>query len=288
MTSPIILQRHTFAILLFGATLAVSAQIPNGGFEIWSIQDGHSVPDGWLTYNDVPTVGGPTVEPGAPGHPGSLHAVITTRPSGVGASGIQGWISAGNSTGNAGFPFAQRPGVFIGQWQYAIQPSDTGQIQVAFSKWNGSSAEPVGFGILEVTGTISSWQPFSFPITWLSGETPDTAYIQIVSSINFNAPVVGSTMKVDDLAFSGSAGISGQAVRQLVFTVHPIADDVLQITSSETGELQCYDAGGRLMATRSIHDLNTTISIPSLPKGLVLYRFIGRDSLLASGKWMGL
>jgi hypothetical protein len=288
MTSPINLHRHALSILLGGSILASSAQIPNAGFENWTDQDTYTEPTDWLTYNEVPTVAGATVEQGTPGNPGNFHAVITTRQSTGGSFDIQGWISAGNSSGAAGFSCVQRPGSLTGQWQYAVQAGDTAQALVAFSKWNGSAAVPLGIGTLEVTGTISSWQAFNVPITWLTGDMPDTAYIQIVSSINFDAPVVGSTMKVDDLAFSGSAGIDEQAVQQPVFIMHSLAEDVLQITSSETGGLQFYDAGGRLVMTRSIQGLNTTLSISSLPKGMVLYRFIGCDGLVTSGKWTGL
>ena len=267
------------------AAVSTTAQIPNAGFEDWTDQDTYIEPTDWLSYNEVPTVGGPTVEQGMPGNPGNYHAVITTRQSPGGFSAIQGWLSAGIPTGHAGFPFALRPGFLTGQWQYAIQPGDTGQVMVAFTKWNGSVSEPVGLGTLEVTGTISDWQAFNVPINWLSGDTPDTAYIQIVSSINFDAPVVGSTVKVDYLAFSGSAGIAEQAIQQPVFIMNPLANGVLQVTSSEAGELHFLDGAGRLLSTHSIQGLNTTISIPTLSEGMVLYRFIGRDGRVTSGKW---
>lgn len=265
--------------------LAVSAQVPNGGFENWTNHGSYSEPTGWLTYNDVPTVGGPTVEPGSPGHPGNHYASITTRQSPGGVMAIQGWISASSNNPRAGFPYGNRPAALTGQWQYNIPPTDSAQVLVAFSKWDGSSALPIGIGKLAVTGAINGWTNFTVPISWLSAETPDTAYIQIVSSIDFGAAVIGSNVNVDDLAFSGSAGISEHAVQQPVLIIHPLADDVLQITSSDAGELQFFDAGGRLLATRSIQGINTTLSVSSLPKGLVLYRFIGQGGATQQGKW---
>ncbi len=186
-----------------------SAQIPNGGFENWVDQGGYLDPVGWLTYNEIPTVGGTPVEQGAPGIPGNFHVSITTRQAAGGGIAVQGWASAGASAMNAGFPYAARPALLTGQWQYGIQPTDLGQVLVALSRWNSgtSSTELIAMGELEVMGTLSNWQSFSIPLVYFSNDLPDTAYIEIVSSIEFSNPVVGSFVKVDDLAFSGSVGL---------------------------------------------------------------------------------
>jgi hypothetical protein len=69
---------------------------------------GYSEPAGWLTYNDVSTVVGATVEQGTPGNPGAFHAVLTTREATGGGIPIHGWISAGTDdlafAGEVGLP----------------------------------------------------------------------------------------------------------------------------------------------------------------------------------------
>ncbi len=264
-----------------------SAQIPNGGFENWTDHGSYSEPTGWLTYNDVPTVGGPTVEAGTPGHPGSYYASITTRQSTGGVFAIQGWISAGIDSDHGGFPYSVRPAALTGQWQYSVQPGDTAQALVAFSRWNGTTAVTLGLGFLEVTGSNNNWQSFTVPINWFSGEIPDTAYIQIVSSINFGNPVVGSNVKVDDLAFSGSAGITDPSGPQRPAVQISRLGDQLLVTTSEAGILQFVDASGRALAIYPAHGTNVTLTVPELPEGVLIYRFISDDGKrVATGKWV--
>src|SRR5690606_39521469 len=100
------IHRVLVTITLVCSLAAVSAQIPNAGFEEWVDQGGYLDPAGWLTSNDVIT---PTpiytVEQGSPGAAGDHHALIITREI-TGTSGIiQGWISAGVSNSNSGFPY---------------------------------------------------------------------------------------------------------------------------------------------------------------------------------------
>lgn len=281
------LLRHSLLLAASGCALSLSAQIPNGGFEDWADHGNYTEPAGWLTYNDVPTVGGPTVEAAAPGHPGNFHALITTRQSPGGIMAIQGWISAGSSSSHAGFPYTQRPAALTGQWQYNIQPGDTGQVLVAFSKWNGSSTEVIGQGTLEITGNISDWVAYSVPITYLSTEVPDTAYIQIVSSINFGNPVIGSELRVDDLAFSGVSAVGEQAGQpNPIVRITPYADRLL-VNTPGAGVFEIIDASGRILAIHPIQQASTTLYTGQLPSGLLLYRFIangGRETV--TGKWV--
>lgn len=265
--------------------LLASAQIPNGGFENWVVQGGYIEPAGWLTYNDVITTGGPlaSVEQGTPGFPGNYHCVITTRAV-PGGMPIQGWLSAGSIQGQAGFPYTQRPSMLTGQWQYGIQPGDTAEVTVALK--GSASNELIAIGTLEVIGTQSAWQAFSVPIEYLSSETPDTAYIQIVSSINFSAPVAGSFVKVDDLAFAGTVGMSEHRPATVHLFPSP-ATDVLNIQVDQEGEFRLFDAAGRI-ALRTWHSGSVSpMDISGLEAGLYIYQLIGRNQqAIATGRWV--
>jgi hypothetical protein len=254
--------------------LLASAQIPNGGFENWADQGGYLEPVGWLTYNDVPTVGGASVEQGTPGNPGNFHAVITTRESIGGGFPIQGWASAGMSGTNAGFPYAARPAMLTGQWQYGVQPNDTAQIIVALN--NGGSVTPVAFGTLEVTGSLGSWQTFQVPLTYFSSDAPDTAYIQFASSISFSNPVVGSFMKLDDLAFVGTVGVDeiGGFAPVQVFP-NPGSTHFTLDLSPNPHTITLFDATGRMVLEQRRAEERPVINTQHLPSGL--YRIVVRD-----------
>ena len=276
-------------LALAGSLATASAQIPNADFENWVNMGGILEPLGWLTYNDVPTVGGPTVQQGTPGNPGNYHAIVTTRPATGGGLPIQGWISAGVDGINDGFPLTTRPAMLTGQWQYGIQSSDTGQVIVALSKWNNvtSSTEGIAFGSLEITGSLANWESFSVPLTYLSTDAPDTAYIRIISSINFSSPVPGSFVKVDDLAFAGTVGMEEPTGQQGPILFPSPATDVLNISPVGPGELLLFDATGRLVLRSPITGHVGSFDVSSLAQGLFSYQMLDQHGRpVASGRWV--
>jgi len=235
----------------------------------------------WLTYNDIQTIGGATVQQGTPGNPGNFHAVITTRESIGGGFPIQGWASAGMSGTNAGFPYTARAAMLTGQWQHDIQPNDTAQILVALN--NGSSGTPIAFGTLEVTGSLGSWQLFQIPLTYISSDTPDTAYVQISASINFSAPVAGSFVKVDDLAFVGTVGIREFPVSNgLSVFPNPGTTDLTLELPPGPHTITLFDTMGRMVLQQRTADERTTINTETLPAGL--YRIsVGNERVAVTG-----
>ncbi len=253
-----------------------TAQIPNGGFENWVDQGGYLDPVGWLTYNDVITPGGwpaTTVEQGTPGATGNYHCVITTVQVPLGPT-IQGWISAGVDGTNAGFPYTSRPAMLTGQWQYGVQPTDTAQVLVALM--NGASQTFIAQGTLEATGSLSSWQTFQVPLTYFSTETPDTAFIQIVSSISFPNPIAGSFVKVDDLAFVGKVRVHEVHERNII-DVFPNPGTTHFTLSLSPGPhtISLFDAMGRNVLELRTADERLVIGTEHLPAGV--YRIMVRN-----------
>ncbi len=289
------LLRSNITVALILSVGALSAQIPNGGFENWVDQGGYIQPVGWLTYNDVITTGGPlaSVEQGTPGFPGTYHCVITSRavPSG---SPIQGWISAGSTTGEAGFPYTQRPAMLTGQWQYGVQPGDTAEVFMALSKWNSttSNTEAIAFGTLHVTGNLGTWQAFSVPLEYISTVAPDTAYIQIVSSVDFYQPVVGSFVKVDDLAFVGTVGI-GEVRPTSTLSVFPTPGTNHFTLSGVEGSLPpglhtitIFDATGRMVLQKRTADERPVIDTEALPAGIYRITIRYEQGAVTGTTWM--
>lgn len=251
-------------LMCFGLLATATAQIPNSGFEQWVDQGGYTEPAGWLTYNDLMTPQGyfATCDPGMPGAVGAYHAVITSRTTSEGST-IQGWMATS-------FPYTQRPADFTGQWQYGIQPMDAGEMWVALVGWNGSTGSPemIAFGILEVTGNVNAWTPFTVPLTYISSATPDTALIQFAASKEFTAPVAGSYMKVDDLAFAGSVGLGEMAATPL-FSLYPSpTTDVLHIVGGERiTEVTVVDMSGRAVMRHGAQAERITLNVQELPAG---------------------
>lgn len=251
------------------------AQIPNGGFESWVDQGSYMDPAGWLTYNDIENPSGPviTVEQGSPGAVGAFYALITTRAV-PGATAIQGWCSLN------GFSFSSRPAELIGQWQYGIQPGDTGVVSIAMTKWNTTfgTRDPIAFGELKVTGDLTGWNPLSVPITYYSTEVPDSAYIQFEASIDFADPVVGSFLKVDDLAFAGMVGMQEQtAALELRIFPSPATDRLNVVADQRIAEVKVLDITGRTVLSRVTDGREVVLEVGGLNTGRYLVQLRMKD-----------
>lgn len=263
-----ILLPFAFGVFCAGTSLA---QVPNGGFEDWSIVDTTYLdPNGWITFNDLTSLAGalPSCEQGSPGAVGSYYATVTTRNTIFGL--FPGLIISGD-TAHAGFPLSSRPAALTGQWQYGIQPLDTGAVIVYLTKWNTTTqhSDSVGGGAAQLLGSHSGWHSMNIPITYISAADPDTAYILVASSLN--APVEGSFVKVDALAFGVSTGVAQlDQVPGLRIWPSPAMDQVNVAAADPISDVNVLDLTGRTVLAKAMGREQATLGIADLPTGRYL------------------
>lgn len=276
--------RTTFLPLALMSFMA-SAQIPNAGFENWVDQGGYLDPENWLTYNDaVPGATVLFVEPGSPGAVGNHHAVVTSRLV-PGSTVIQGWMSAGTSNTSGGFPYSARPAMLTGQWQYGVQPTDTAQVEVLLI--NGGTQTWIAYGSLKVIGSLDSWQEFQVPLTYFSPDFPDTAGVVISASIDFTAPVAGSFVKVDDLAFVGTVGIDEvHASKALTVFPNPGTDHIALDLPPGPHTITLFDATGRMVLQQRSADARPVITTQALPAGLYRIAVSNEQGAVMGATWV--
>lgn len=255
-----------FLLLL---SIPVLSQIPNGGFETWNTVGAYEDPDGWSTMNALTYPSGNVLScaEGNPGAVGASFAKVTTHNI-PGLSVVAGVIFAGTNA-HPGFPYDQRPATLNGQWQFYMQGGDVGYMTVTLSKWNPgtSQQEPVGVGYTYMSGVMPAWQPFSIPITYASALDPDTAYIQIISSLG--GATDGSTLWVDDLQFGAALGVVEQpAVPELQLQQSPACDQLTIITREQLLVVVVVDMSGRELCRQSPNGSATTVRIAHLPAGI--------------------
>lgn len=267
------------AIAFTGLLVPAVAQIPNGGFEDWTTVSTYQEPNGWITFNGLATIGGgdPTTEQGTPGAVGSYFAKVTTRNTAFGM--IQGVLITGDvSTGSTGFAYASRPAAFTGQWQYGIQPQDTGMVAVYFSKWNTTTqhSDSIGAGVALVLGSLSGWNAMNIPITYFSSATPDTAYIGVFSSMN--SPVEGSFIQLDDLGFGAASGIEETKAAAAIRVFPSPATTVLNVVSDkQIEEVDLLDMTGRIVLKHNASAKAATVDLDDLNTGRYLVQLRMED-----------
>lgn len=249
------------------------AQVPNGGFENWSTVGTYLDPDGWITFNNLTSLGGasPSCAQGSPGAVGSYYATVTSQNTAFGV--IQGVLISGNATtGVSGFPYSSRPAAMTGQWQYNIQPNDSGLVVVYMTKWNTAtmSADSVGGGAIQVTGSLSGWHPLNVPITYFTSANPDTAMIAIVSSAG-DSVTAGSFISVDALGFGVVSGVvEADQVPSLRIYPSPAADVVNITAATPIADVEVMDLTGRTVVRKTLGAAGSTLDVADLPTGRYL------------------
>ena len=187
----------------------VIAQIPNAGFETWTNTSGYNMPTGWDNLNSMTApMTTYTCEKGTPGYVGSGYLQITSKAvSGMGVVpgiAVSGVLDTATLEPKSGFACSARPANLTGEWTYMASGSDQAHIIVLLSKWNTAMGmrDTVSYTYYSLSGMAMSWASFTIPLTYLTGEVPDSAII--VLSASRATPVAGSYLYVDTLAFTGS------------------------------------------------------------------------------------
>jgi hypothetical protein len=115
-----------------------------------------------------------------------------------------------SGTDAQGFQFTQRPAAFTGYYQFspAASSGDRFAVNVILFK-SGGIETPVAAGAIALATTVSLYTQFSVPLTYSSGDAPDTCVIQF----SILGPHVGSFFLLDDLAFSGTSGVASDPLQ---------------------------------------------------------------------------
>lgn len=272
--------------LVFLALLAIpstqlKAQIPNASFENWTTTGGYASPVGWDNFNATTHVSGVyTCERGTTNPPhGTAFLMLITKM--IGTSTVPGLAMSGkydavNMEPESGFPFTGRPQMLTGKWQYMSNGANIGRIAVYLTKWNNTTKKTDLIGSVEhdLTGSVTTWTSFSIPITYVSGETPDSAIIGLASS-NKNA-TAGSYLYIDSLNFYGTVvGIStvNHAKYNVILSPNPARDNVsvdLGITMAENVVVRMIDMYGRIVKEETLAPGKRMYSIDlnAIPQGL--------------------
>ncbi|MEI8202687.1 MAG: T9SS type A sorting domain-containing protein [Bacteroidota bacterium] len=191
-------------ICFLGISFSSKCQtIPNGGFETWNLAVYYQNPVPYLSSNpntffDVPLG---NVTRSTDSYTGSyaahLQTVNTNGGLALGAIYFGDFASGGV---NGGLPFVGHPDSVSAYFKFDIMPGDTAQTIIALKK-NGAI---IGLAMGHLTGTHPSYSKYSLPISWSDTAQSDTLAVMISCS-NFNNPVLGSQLYIDNASFHQSA-----------------------------------------------------------------------------------
>jgi hypothetical protein len=284
----------TFLSAFIFSFSVVNGQVPNSGFEYWTsttIPFNYKTPDGWGNLNPTTSPAGIyTSTLGSPGYTGAHYLKLTSQFAFAGVVpgvAVTGTINPGTFQPQTGFAINTRPQSLTGAWQYlASATSDQGRISVLLSKWNATTnkKDTVAFANQLLTGMVMLWAPFTIPLTYYSGQYPDSGIILLSAS---NLPpanaTAGSYLYVDTLAFSGNvpSGITtlSNHTPEIHLYPNPAADYTnISCYRSSAGDIKIsvVDFNGKKVAelnSKTIRGNNTfPLNVSKIARGIYILR----------------
>ena len=261
---------------------------PNGGFENWSTEYTYLVPDNWQTLNflSITTPPNPISAYKATGidkHSGNFALklktiFVSTNPVPDIIDDTVGLVFKGKviffpPTINFGFPFTERPEKLEFWSKYSPVGNDTGGAIVVLRKWNGLGQDTIASGriFLSATGLFTKFQ---VNLNYFSTELPDSADIIFGSSLKNGRSRVGSTLYIDDVAFTGWVGIQEKDVYSDKVKIVPNpATDAINILAQidEANNVNITDAGGKEIGLYLIRNYCVNINTELFAKGIYFY-----------------
>ncbi len=182
----------TISFILFLSFLQF-AQIPNPGFENWANGD----PVDWYTLDIL----GDAVSQSSERHSGLSAAKLQIID--FSGSPIPPILTSGN------FIFSQKYASLTGYYKFVPQNNKT-IVSLFIIIFDGSNV--VGSGSWETGDAMPNFSPFTAPLTYIEGSTPDSAYIQVVvvDTSDEGSGGIGSYALIDDLSLEGTVGINDE------------------------------------------------------------------------------
>ena len=267
----------SFLLAFFALGAIAQDTIPNAGFEFWT-QGGPDYvdPNGWQTLNsqtDIISILTCLRDSGTV-HSGKYSVKLVTK-SGAGFI-IPGILSTGqiHQSGaiDDGIPMSSRPTSLNGWYKYNPVSNDTATFSISLTK----AGSPIGAGAISVRDT-ADWTYFSVPVTYSSGNTPDSVQLLFFSGTNQSSHL-GSTMWIDDLSYGYTNGIVNVAADIMKIYPNPANNQVtIDNGSTHALSLNIYSCLGQLVKEVKLSEGVNTIDVSLFSQGLYLISAAGDD-----------
>lgn len=290
--------------ILLTLTHFVTKSQNNGGFENWVTSSNglYEDPVDWQTLNFSTQFGNPVSAfkvSGVDKYSGnyalkitSVHLtakIISQLPDTIGLV-FNGKVTISPPSYQIGSVFNGRPQKLTFYSKYIPVGIDTGLVGlILYRQLPGGIRDTIGEGKIDIlqNGIYSYYQ---INIHYRNSATPDSSNIYFQSSNRPNAKRVGSSLYIDEVAFSAWAGIEKYDSYASKIKVYPNpASNLLSINVlvEDAAIVEIINMQGQKINTCSIQNYNATINTEGLSHGVYFYNILNKkNKILTNGKFI--
>ncbi len=277
---------------------------PNGGFENWSNVNNYQDPDNWQTFNILSIVSSSNLlsafkATGVDKHSGNYALKLKTisvisnpnpqmLPDTIGDV-FTGKITISPPSLMYGFFYTGRPEKLEFWSKYMPVGNDTGGARVILRKWNGTAPDTIATGETNIIAT-GAYTLFQINLMYSSTALPDTATIIFASSKSAAIARVGSTLYLDDVAFTGWVGIDDfrtSTANKVKIFPNPAKDNLsIFVQIDDAKNVQVVDSSGKLVGVYKIQNSGAKINTSTFAEGVYFYEIRDKkDMILTTEKF---
>lgn len=294
--------KKAILFILLAAFGCITAQ-PNGGFENWTQEFSYEIPNDWQTLNFL-SLSNPSAAisafkaVGIDKHSGNYALKLKT----VQVTSSQLPQEFGDSIGGAftgkinfspffykfGYPYNGRPEK-LGFWaKYTPVGNDTALAGVILRSWNGIVSDTIAVGLMNIPPS-PVFTFYELTLDYIEGFLPDSAVIGFYPSGDTADARIGSTLYVDDVAFTGWVGIDESLQKQSLVHVFPNpAKNSITFSNyvEKGGNIHIRDITGKLLSSVILTDDKTSVNTGLFPAGVYIYEISDSgNNLLQRGRF---
>jgi hypothetical protein len=273
--------------LWMGLTPIMFAQ-PNGGFENWITEFTYESPEDWQTMNILSLTNPPNPLSafkaiGIDRHSGNYalkikSVYVNNNPANGMVDDTMGMVFKGKIilspiSYRQGFPYTERPEKLQFYSKYNPVGNDTASAAVVLKRWNGTTIDTVGAAKINIPST-PQYTLFEINIDYRTGDLPDSALIVFFSSRDSLTARVGSTLFVDDVAFTTNVGINNPAPVSFLSRTfpNPAREEItIQTQLQEAFKVYITDVSGKTIGNYYIEKPDTKINTRMFSEGTYFY-----------------
>ncbi len=289
-------------VILISLHLSCNAQL-NGGFENWSNEFNYQVPDNWQTLNFLsifpPNPISAFKVTGIDKHSGNYALKLKTifvsnNPVPGTLNDTIGYVFTGKVNISPpsliiGIPYTERPEKLNFWAKYIPVGEDIGGVSVTLLKWNTTNHDTIANCDIKIDSTILSYTLFQMHLNYFSTALPDTLIIGFTPSYKKSIARVGSSLYLDDVAFTGWVGIEEPNPYTDKIKIFPNpATDIVNILAEieDADHVQIINNAGKLLSVYKIQNYSAKINIDLFAEGIYFYEIRDKkDRILTKGKF---